>query len=554
MEYLDAHDSGLGEDESSASSLHPDRYDHEHISNIEVFSQDLQKAITNSFPRPKTSYVSVNVLLLRWTEDDLKVQSELTALKTVFENQYNFVVEQWHIPSTNSTRALQTKLYDFQNFHQGEDELLIVYYAGHGDPDRRGRSIWAAIELSPQPLQLPPAGPGMPPDSFDPGMSDDMMDISTPPASVAADTRVLLAVSIANNAICDITEWKEWLISQAPWDITGIEVKVENVFKSHSTMLIASLPIVVWDLLPNKAAYRFIGFVKSKAVGEGQQKVDPPSRGHQLLSEIEALKHKVVWTDSMERYSKVTTYREVAVLLLCWGENLSDTREIEIAQLETTFKQKFRYQTEVACLSPTNTNTKVQMQAKARVSDFAMKYDGPENLLIVYYAGHGASHDVHGLIFNRQKLPNDLVDPVKREKNRIVWTRIEEHLREAQADVLEIFDWYCFLEMGYTSVSGPNMFTKALNSALGHLVEKGEGRFTMADLLRTIRSCEPFPQAQAPLLFDWEYSTKKAGRTMLHPLRPAGGAAESSESTRYSHLRNTYSLKEVTTSSDQPVR
>ncbi|KAL9614187.1 MAG: hypothetical protein Q9204_008848, partial [Flavoplaca sp. TL-2023a] len=136
--------------DSATSSLHPDKFDHEHISKLEEFSQDLEKAIANSFPRPSTSYTSVHVLLLRWADDDLNVQVELSSLKAVFENQYLFAAEQWDIPSLNPTRALQTKLYDFQNSHQSEDELLIVYYGGHADADRRrGRSIWAAYRQPP---------------------------------------------------------------------------------------------------------------------------------------------------------------------------------------------------------------------------------------------------------------------------------------------------------------------------------------------------------------------------------------------------------------------
>ncbi|KAL8789317.1 MAG: hypothetical protein Q9213_001240 [Squamulea squamosa] len=370
-----------GEDGSTPSSLHPDRYDHDHISSLEIFSQDLQKAIANSFPRPKTLYTSVHVLLLRWAEDDLNVQQELSTLKGVFENQYNFATEQWDIPSQNPTRALQAKLYDFQICHQSEDELLIVYYGGHGDADRRrGRSIWAAnkkpdsptitwsslqhlletaiphvliildccyaanaardtsegttkellaacgrenptlgvgnrsftsalieelqafgktpftvamlhsrlvtmrwrlaftpvyallsehgghsIELSPRP---PQEGPANPFESLESDTSDDAMDICSPETRTAADTHVLLAVSIADDATCDIVEWKKWLISQAPWDVTNIKVKVEAVFKSHSTMLVTSLPIAAWDNLPDKAAYKFINFVKSNNLSQ----------------------------------------------------------------------------------------------------------------------------------------------------------------------------------------------------------------------------------------------------------------------------------------------
>ncbi|KAL8885212.1 MAG: hypothetical protein Q9215_006898 [Flavoplaca cf. flavocitrina] len=280
----------------------------------------------------------------------------------------------------NSTRALQTKLYDFQNTHQSEDELLIVYYGGHADADRRrGRSIWAAnrkpdsptltwsslqhllenaiphvfiildccyaanaardtsegttkeiiaacgrenptlgvgersftsalieelqafgsqpftvtmlhsrlitmrwrlaftpvyallsehgghsIELAPQSAPARASGATLFIDEANPEVDEDMMDISAPEARIASDTRVLLSVSISDDATCDIAEWKEWLTHKAPRIVTQIGVKVEAVFKSHSTMLMTSLPIVVWDCLPDKAAYRFMGFVKSK--------------------------------------------------------------------------------------------------------------------------------------------------------------------------------------------------------------------------------------------------------------------------------------------------
>lgn len=77
--------------------------------------------------------------------DDLDTQREITKLASAFACQFTFNVEQWQIPSLNATRALQAKLYDFQNTHQSEDELLIVYYGGHSEADvRRGRSIWRA--------------------------------------------------------------------------------------------------------------------------------------------------------------------------------------------------------------------------------------------------------------------------------------------------------------------------------------------------------------------------------------------------------------------------
>ncbi|KAL8670440.1 MAG: hypothetical protein Q9168_005021 [Polycauliona sp. 1 TL-2023] len=442
MEHVDLPDSvqgnlalikvnGYSEDNSTPSSTHPDRFDHDHITSLEVFSQDLQKAVANSFPRPSTSYTSVHVLLLRWVKDDLNVQDELTSLGRVFEDQYHFATEQWNIPSLNSTRALQTKLYDFQNCHQSEDELLIVYYGGHADADRRrGRSIWAAnvspdsptlawsslqhllenavphvliildccyaanaardtsegttkeliaacgrenptlgvgarsftsalieelqafgaqpftaamlhsrlitmrwrlaftpvyallsehgghsIELAPQP---PPAHSTNQISGHEPNHDEDMMDISAPEA-MAQGTRVLLAVSISDDAVCDIVEWKQWLVNRAPRIITQIEVKVEGVFKSHSTMLIASLPVVAWDRLPDKAAYRFIGFIKSGNLNQAQSHSEKESERLALTvgiqqRELQAFKKRVQVheRDTMSTKEDIAKEREKA--------------------------------------------------------------------------------------------------------------------------------------------------------------------------------------------------------------------------------------------------
>ena len=112
---------------------------------LETFAEDLNQALKTSFPPGPNYYTAVHVLLLRWADDDLGIQSEISALRSVFETRFHFDVEEWQIPSLNPTRALQKKLYGFQDAHQSETELLIVYYGGHAKSDsRRGRSIWQA--------------------------------------------------------------------------------------------------------------------------------------------------------------------------------------------------------------------------------------------------------------------------------------------------------------------------------------------------------------------------------------------------------------------------
>ena len=132
--------------DDSPPPLPPTIYDREHVEKLEYFANDLKQALQSSFPVSKGShpYTAVYALLLRWTDDDLTVESEINALKHVLEGQFNFGVEEWRIPSDGAYRALQEKIYGFQYAHQSESELLIVYYGGHGEPDRRGRSMWRA--------------------------------------------------------------------------------------------------------------------------------------------------------------------------------------------------------------------------------------------------------------------------------------------------------------------------------------------------------------------------------------------------------------------------
>jgi len=109
-------------------------------------------------------------------------------------------------------------------------------------------------------------------------LGDDPMDLSSndqSPFSTSAQqssrsslnagcaTRVLLAVSIEHDAAHDVSQWVTWLTTQAPWDVTQVEVIVEGAYKSHSTLVIVSMPVHAWDGLPDKEAYRFIDFVKS---------------------------------------------------------------------------------------------------------------------------------------------------------------------------------------------------------------------------------------------------------------------------------------------------
>jgi hypothetical protein len=98
---------------------------------------------------------------------------------------------------------------------------------------------------------------------------------STQPTTVSGSwrtaeaLRVLLAVRLEDDFFLDdegedddgkkVRIWCNWL-KAIPDGAQNISI--EGVYKSCSALVIMSLPIALWDLLPDNAAYSFIGFVK----------------------------------------------------------------------------------------------------------------------------------------------------------------------------------------------------------------------------------------------------------------------------------------------------
>ena len=79
------------------------------------------------------------------------------------------------------------------------------------------------------------------------------------------DTRVLLAVSVAQNTEFSVTDWINWLnTNKAPAGILNIDARIESAYKSHSTLVLLSVPTLAWSRMVERDAYNFIGFVRSE--------------------------------------------------------------------------------------------------------------------------------------------------------------------------------------------------------------------------------------------------------------------------------------------------
>ncbi|KAF4982028.1 hypothetical protein FZEAL_2278 [Fusarium zealandicum] len=144
----------------SLPPTHDTTKSHHHMDNFQRFVQDLQLVTTDPIPRgpnaetaqsakrafPNSAYSrykEVEVLLIRWEEDELEVEWELNELHKVFRDLYGFTAEQFLIPTQNSHRNLMRKALAFVEDHEKEDTLLVVYYGGHGVINRARQSTWS---------------------------------------------------------------------------------------------------------------------------------------------------------------------------------------------------------------------------------------------------------------------------------------------------------------------------------------------------------------------------------------------------------------------------
>jgi ribosomal protein S10 len=83
-----------------------------------------------------------------------------------------------------------------------------------------------------------------------------------------SENRVLIAVNLQDNIhMPDMEEWKNWLTTNIPSHILSSDITIEAVFHGSSSVLLVTLPVEVWTMLPaDEEAYNFITFVQSNNI------------------------------------------------------------------------------------------------------------------------------------------------------------------------------------------------------------------------------------------------------------------------------------------------
>lgn len=114
-----------------------------HVKDVDTLCQVLNQALTAAFPRSSRSrYSDVYVLLISWENDDLGVVTEIDELEVLLRHMYHYRTDQWKIPSNKSHNAVVRRIMQSLEDFESTDNLLIVYYGGHGYMNEDRQCVW----------------------------------------------------------------------------------------------------------------------------------------------------------------------------------------------------------------------------------------------------------------------------------------------------------------------------------------------------------------------------------------------------------------------------
>ncbi|KAL1626147.1 hypothetical protein SLS54_002981 [Diplodia seriata] len=212
------------------------------------------------------------------------------------------------------------------------------------------------------------------------------------------------------------------------------------------------------------------------------------------------------WQESITKVMGVQNgYKNVYVLMVKWEKKFDQLRvDSELSDLKHCFEDKYGFVTKTFELRQ---HRNPQMQLMNAISGFIVENDDPQNLLIVYYAGHGIFHeDGKRLeIAGSDSLEGGVL-------SKVFWNEVQNlFIEHTVGDVLAIMDC-CFasnlMSRGSRKVNsrafemfaastidkitespGAKSFTRALIRCLTELAERpsdGDGSFDTHELSQTI--------------------------------------------------------------------
>jgi Caspase domain len=127
------------------SELHPARRAQPitHAS-IEKLGEDLQLSVKRFLPKFSAPYKKVICLLIAWEyayqQDEGGVRQDFDEFRGLMQEHFRFEVDEYLIDRTKTQRTIEREVMDkCLQVRPQQDELLIIYYAGHSYYQERSR-------------------------------------------------------------------------------------------------------------------------------------------------------------------------------------------------------------------------------------------------------------------------------------------------------------------------------------------------------------------------------------------------------------------------------
>jgi hypothetical protein len=111
-------------------------------------------------------------------------------------------------------------------------------------------------------------------------MPDYLSDaMSSLPVGDLNHPHVLISIALENDQMLDSRACSEWL---ARFPALAKYAKIQGVYKSYSTLILASVPVTIWNLLPEDLSCSFVGFVTSCNLIYNHDSISEPEETKQL--------------------------------------------------------------------------------------------------------------------------------------------------------------------------------------------------------------------------------------------------------------------------------
>ncbi|CVL08738.1 uncharacterized protein FMAN_06829 [Fusarium mangiferae] len=117
---------------------------------LNTCQQAIGDKLTEYRPLRTQRYATVNVLIITWKDHDFGVDfdREVAEVKDMFSQTFNYAIWPFRIPSQDPELSLNVCVAQFIKNFGGADDLLIIFYSGHGGgesgTEARSPCTWAA--------------------------------------------------------------------------------------------------------------------------------------------------------------------------------------------------------------------------------------------------------------------------------------------------------------------------------------------------------------------------------------------------------------------------